>query len=65
MVGLISDTHGLLWPEAKAFLKGSNYIVHAGDICEPRILEELGLEIATPDEARAMLKLKGRGNVAF
>jgi uncharacterized protein (DUF849 family) len=30
-----------------------------------RILEELGLEIASPDEARAMLKLKGRGNVGF
>jgi uncharacterized protein (DUF849 family) len=30
-----------------------------------RILEELGLEIATPDEARAILKLKGRNNVNF
>jgi uncharacterized protein (DUF849 family) len=30
-----------------------------------RILEELGLEVATPDEARAMLKLKGQKNVAF
>jgi uncharacterized protein (DUF849 family) len=30
-----------------------------------RILEELGLEIATPDDARAMLKLKGRDNVNF
>jgi uncharacterized protein (DUF849 family) len=30
-----------------------------------RILEELGLEIATPDEAREMLKLKGAGNVRF
>ena len=40
-VGLISDTHGLLRPEAKAFLQGSDLIVHAGDICDPRILEEL------------------------
>lgn len=40
-VGLISDTHGLLRPEAKAFLRGSDYIVHGGDICDPRILEEL------------------------
>jgi putative phosphoesterase len=40
-VGLISDTHGLLRPEAKAFLRGSDYIVHAGDICDPRIVEEL------------------------
>jgi uncharacterized protein (DUF849 family) len=30
-----------------------------------RILEELGLEIATPDDARRILKLKGRGNVNF
>ena len=30
-----------------------------------RILEELGLEIVTPDEARAMLKLKGASNVGF
>ena len=30
-----------------------------------RILEELGLEIATPDDARAMLKLKGRTDVNF
>ena len=41
-VGLISDTHGLLRPEAKAFLRGSDYIVHGGDICGPGILEELG-----------------------
>ena len=40
-VGLISDTHGLLRPEAKAFLQGSDYIVHADDICDPAILEEL------------------------
>ena len=40
-VGLISDTHGLLRPEAKVFLQGSDLIVHAGDICDPRILEVL------------------------
>jgi len=40
-VGLISDTHGLLRPEAKKYLGGSDYIVHAGDICDPRVLEEL------------------------
>jgi uncharacterized protein len=41
-VGLISDTHGLLRPEALVFLRGSDFIVHAGDICEARVLEELG-----------------------
>src|SRR5882757_3688845 len=40
-VGLISDTHGLLRPEAKAFLQGSDYIVHGGDIGEGAILEKL------------------------
>jgi uncharacterized protein (DUF849 family) len=30
-----------------------------------RILEELGMEIATPDEAREMLHLKGAGEVGF
>lgn len=40
-VGLISDTHGLLRPEVKAFLAGSDFIVHGGDICEPSILDEL------------------------
>ncbi|MGI4939929.1 MAG: 3-keto-5-aminohexanoate cleavage protein, partial [Janthinobacterium lividum] len=30
-----------------------------------RILEDLSLEVATPDEARAMLETKGRDNVGF
>jgi putative phosphoesterase len=41
MVGLISDTHGLLRPEAVAVLKGSDLIVHAGDIGNPDITAEL------------------------
>lgn len=40
-VGLISDTHGLLRPEALAYLEGSDHIVHAGDIGDPRILDAL------------------------
>jgi hypothetical protein len=40
-VGLISDTHGLLRPEAMAFLQGCARIVHGGDIGDPTILEEL------------------------
>ena len=40
-VGLISDTHGLLRPEALRFLRGAAYIVHAGDIGKPEILDEL------------------------
>jgi uncharacterized protein len=40
-IGLISDTHGLLRPEALAFLQGSDLIVHAGDIGGPDILQAL------------------------
>ena len=40
-IGLISDTHGLLRPEARAFLEGSDHIIHGGDICEPDILRAL------------------------
>ena len=39
-IGLISDTHGLLRPEALSLLRGSDFIVHAGDIGE-RVLERL------------------------
>jgi putative phosphoesterase len=40
-VGLISDTHGVLRPEAMAFLRGSDFIVHAGDIGHADVLKEL------------------------
>ena len=40
-IGLISDTHGLLRPEAVAFLRGSDHIIHAGDIGHANILQEL------------------------
>jgi putative phosphoesterase len=40
-IGLISDTHGLLRPEALAALRGSDHIVHAGDIGDPAILAQL------------------------
>lgn len=40
-IGLISDTHGLLRPEATAFLRGCSLIVHGGDIGGPAILEKL------------------------
>lgn len=40
-IGLISDTHGLLRPQALDFLRGSDHIVHAGDITGPEILAPL------------------------
>lgn len=41
LIGLISDTHGLLRPEAVEALEGSDLIIHAGDVGDPKILEEL------------------------
>jgi putative phosphoesterase len=40
-IGLISDTHGLLRPEAKTFLRGCDFIIHGGDIGGQHILSEL------------------------
>jgi putative phosphoesterase len=40
-VGLISDTHGLLRPEAKRFASDCDYLIHAGDIGSADILEQL------------------------
>jgi putative phosphoesterase len=50
-VGLISDTHGLLRPEAVEALKGVHRIIHAGDIGGPEILEALSA-IAPVDAVR-------------
>ena len=41
-VGVISDTHGLVRPEALAALAGVERIVHAGDIGAPDVLDALG-----------------------
>jgi putative phosphoesterase len=41
LIGVISDTHGLLRPEAIEFLRGSDHIIHAGDIGSSEILENL------------------------
>ena len=40
-IGLISDTHGLLRPQALAALRGSDHIIHAGDIGAEGILDQL------------------------
>jgi uncharacterized protein len=41
IVGVISDTHGLLRPEAMEMLRGSEHIIHAGDIGAPEIIPAL------------------------
>lgn len=40
-IGVISDTHGLLRPEALAGLRGADLVVHAGDIGAPDVIEDL------------------------
>jgi uncharacterized protein len=41
LIGVISDTHGLLRPEAVTALTGVDHILHAGDVGDARILDEL------------------------
>jgi len=41
MIGLISDTHGLMRQEALTALAGSDLIIHAGDVGKPEIIEQL------------------------
>jgi uncharacterized protein len=41
VIGLISDTHGLIRPEALQALQGSEVIIHAGDVGRPDVLGHL------------------------
>ena len=41
-VGVVSDTHGLVRPEAVEALRGSDVILHAGDVGGSHVLQELG-----------------------
>ncbi|HLW53646.1 MAG TPA: metallophosphoesterase family protein [Candidatus Angelobacter sp.] len=41
VIGVISDTHGLLRPEVLELLRGSQHIIHAGDIGSPNIIPAL------------------------
>src|SRR5262245_14589019 len=41
LVGVISDTHGLLRPEAIAALRGADLIIHAGDVGAPDVIDAL------------------------
>lgn len=45
VIGIISDTHGLLRPEALSMIQGVQHIIHAGDIGKPEIISGLA-EIA-------------------
>ena len=52
MIGIISDTHGLLRPEAYARLAGVDHIIHAGDIGRPEVIA--GLRELAPTTAIRM-----------
>ena len=41
VIGVISDTHGLLRPEALQALRGSDHVIHAGDVGASEILDQL------------------------
>ncbi|GFO60737.1 phosphoesterase [Geomonas silvestris] len=46
LIGVISDTHGLLRPEALRILRGADHIIHAGDIGTPEVI--YGLRALAP-----------------
>src|SRR5256885_5838400 len=56
-VGVISDTHGLLRPQALAALKGSDYIIHAGDVGSAEIIGQLA-EIAPVTAVRGNVDME-------
>ena len=57
-IGVISDTHGLLRPEALAALAGSDHILHAGDVGDGPILDTLR-EIAPVTAIRGNIDRRG------
>ncbi len=58
LIGVISDTHGLLRPEALAALRGVEHILHAGDVGDVAILEKLR-EIAPVTAIRGNVDVSG------
>ncbi len=58
-VGIISDTHGLLRPEALEELRGSDVIIHAGDVGEAAILDALA-RLAPVHAVRGNVDRRGR-----
>jgi putative phosphoesterase len=57
-IGVISDTHGLLRPEAVEALRGVEHILHAGDVGDVAILNELS-EIAPVTAIRGNVDVSG------
>ena len=69
IVGVVADTHGLVRPEAIEALRGSDVILHAGDIGGNHVLKELGGVPVLVLHDRALLGLEpseeGLGAVVF
>lgn len=61
-VGILSDTHGLLRPEALTALAGSDHILHAGDVGQGPILERLR-EIAPVTAIRGNIDRQGASSL--
>jgi uncharacterized protein len=59
LIGVISDTHGLLRPEAVAALRDVEHILHAGDVGDASILDRLG-HIAPLTAIRGNVDHQGR-----
>jgi putative phosphoesterase len=58
LIGVLSDTHGLLRPEVLPALAGVEHILHAGDVGDPTILDRLG-EIAPVTAIRGNVDVGG------
>ena len=58
LIGVISDTHGLLRPEAVAALRGVEHLLHAGDVGDSAILDALR-EIAPVTAIRGNVDVSG------
>jgi putative phosphoesterase len=59
LIGVISDTHGLLRPEAVAALRGVEHILHAGDVGDIAILDALR-KIAPVTAIRGNVDVSGK-----
>ena len=60
-IGVISDTHGLLRPEAVEALRGVDHILHAGDVGKLQIIHSLG-DIAPVTAIRGNVDVGGECN---
>lgn len=58
LIGVISDTHGLLRPEARMALAEVEHILHAGDVGDAKVLDELS-EIAPVSAIRGNVDVQG------